>query len=297
MPKMTKATIEAKGIEISVQSVSGQDDYISLTDIAKFRDNTYPGYIIQNWLRRRATIEYIGIWEQLNNPNFNCIDFEAIKNEAGSNGFVMTPKRWIEATGAIGIISKQGRYAATYAHMDIAMEFASWISPEFKLYIIKDYQRLKKDEGHRQQLEWNAKRELSKANYRIHTDAIKAYLLPETLSPQQINFTYATEADMLNVALFNMTARQWREQNPDLTGNIRDYADIYQLIVLVNPESMNAELIKREMPQKERLIYLRKMVREQMTSLINSASVQRLSETLNLNTIALPKKSTDETEA
>jgi len=297
MAKVTKATIEAKGVEIAVQTNTIGQDYFCLTDIARFKNTLEPATVVNNWMRLHNTVEYLGLWETLNNPNFKPIEFDRFMREAGTNAFTLSPKRWVEKTGAIGIISKSGRYGGTYAHSDIALKFAAWLSVELELYIIKDYQRLKNDEGHRQQLEWSAKRELSKVNYRIHTDAIKAYLIPETLSPQQINFTYASEADMLNVALFNMTAKQWREQNPDLTGNIRDYADIYQLIVLVNIESMNAELIKRNLPQSERLIYLRKMVREQMTSLMNSASVHRLSETLNLHTIALPEKNTDETEA
>ena len=207
--------------------------------------------------------------------------------EAGRNAFTLSPKKWIESTNAIGIQSKSGRYGGTFAHVDIAMEFASWISPEFKLYIIKDYQRLKTDEGHRLALEWNAKRELSKVNYRIHTDAIKDYLLPQHLTPQQINFTYASEADILNMALFGMTAKQWRTQHPDATGNMRDHADIYQLIVLVNLESMNAELIKQGMPQSGRLTYLNNMAIEQMRSLINSAAVQRLNVAIS-GSSALP---------
>jgi hypothetical protein len=297
MAKETISKISAKGIEISVKTNAERQDYFCLTDIARFHNTLEPVNVVNNWMRLHNTIEYLGLWEQLHNPSFKPIEFDRFKSESGRNAFTLSPKRWVEETGAIGIISKGGRYGGTYAHSDIALKFAAWLSVELELYIIKDYQRLKNDEGHRHQLEWSAKRELSKVNHRIHTDAIKAYLIPETLSPQQINFTYASEADMLNVALFNMTAQQWRKQNPDLTGNIRDYADIYQLIVLVNIESMNAELIKREMPQKERLIYLRKMVREQMTSLINSASVQRLGVALNMNPIALPEKNTDDTEA
>ena len=208
---------------------------------------------------------------------------------AGRNAFVLSPQKWIAATNAIGLKSKSGRYGGgTFAHVDIAMEFASWISPEFKLYIIKDYQRIKTDESHRLALEWSAKRELSKVNYRIHTDAIKEHLLPKTLTPQQVNFAYASEADMLNVALFGMTAKQWRAQYPDTTGNIRDSADIYQLIVLVNMESMNAELIKQDMAQKERLAYLNRMAIEQMRSLINSAAARRLNETIDAAASTLP---------
>lgn len=280
MPKPIKSTIQAKGLEIALYTTASQADYISITDIARYKSDD-PTAVIQNWLRNRETIEFLGLWEELNNPNFKPIEFEGFRKEAGRNAFTLSPKKWIESTGAIGIQSKSGRYGGTFANVDIAMEFASWISPEFKLYIIKDYQRLKTDEGHRSALEWNAKRELSKVNYRIHTDAIKEHLLPKSLSPQQINVTYASEADMLNVALFGMTAKEWREQNPDLTGNIRDHATIYQLIILVNLESMNAELIKQGVVQKDRLSYLNKMAIEQMRSLINSAAVKRLNEAID----------------
>jgi len=288
MAKISKATIEAKGIEITVQNAVGQPDYFSLTDIAKFKSDA-PDDVIKNWLRRIDTLEYIGLWEQLNNPGFKPVEFDGLLAQAGRNRFVLSPKKWIETTDAIGIISKSGRYGGTFAHIDIAMEFASWISPEFKLYIIKDYQRLKNDEGRRLQLEWNAKRELSKVNYRIHTDAIKAHLVPENLTPQQINYTYASEADMLNVALFGKTAKQWRDENPETAGNIRDEANIYQLIVLVNMESMNAELIKQSMAQKDRLVVLRKMAVDQMESLLKSAAVQALGDTLNISVPQLPE--------
>ena len=205
-----KDVIHAEGIDIGIYTSDYENEFISLTDIAKKKEGEYPGYVIQNWMRNRSVISFIGLWEALHNPNFNCLEFEAIKNEAGDNGFVMTPKRWIESTGAIGIISKQGRYAATFAHRDIAFEFASWISPEFKLYIIEDYQRLKKDENSRLSLNWNLNREIAKLNYRIHTDAIKDYLIPPELTPEQIGYKYANEADMLNVVLFGKTAKQWR---------------------------------------------------------------------------------------
>ena len=287
MSKQIKATIEAQGFQIAVQATVREPDYISITDIARYKSDA-PDDVIKNWMRNRETIEFLGLWEQLNNPDFKPVEFDGFKKDAGRNAFVLSPKKWIDATNAIGLRSKSGRYGGgTFAHVDIAMEFASWISPEFKLYIIKDYQRLKTDESHRLALEWNAKRELSKINYRIHTDAIKDYLLPKNLTPQQVNFTYASEADMLNVALFGMTAKQWREQHPEESGNIRDYADIYQLIVLVNIESMNAELIKQGMTQKERLTYLNKMAIEQTRSLINSAAVQRLNETLGNQPSAL----------
>jgi hypothetical protein len=290
MPKQIKTSIQAKGLQITVYSTVNQADYISLADIARYKSEM-PADVVKNWMRSRETIEFLGLWEQLNNPDFKLVEFDQFKIAAGRNAFVLPPQKWIEATNAIGLRSKSGRYGGgTFAHVDIAMEFASWVSPEFKLYIIKDYQRLKTDESHRLALDWNVKRELSKINYRIQTDAIKEYLLPNHLTPQQINFTYASEADMLNVALFGMTAKQWREQNHDAAGNIRDYADIYQLIVLVNLESMNAELIKQGMAQKERLEYINKMAIEQMRSLINSVAVQRLNETISITTPALPNK-------
>ena len=290
MPKQVKSTIKAKGLEISVLTAA-QTDYISITDIARYKSDD-PTAVIQNWMRNRETIEFLGLWEELNNPSFKHLDFEGFRMEAGRNAFTLSPKKWIESTNAIGIQSKSGRYGGTFAHVDIAMEFASWISPEFKLYIIKDYERLKTDEGHRLALEWNAKRELAKVNYRIHTDAIKEHLIPSDLTAKQINYTYANEADMLNVALFGMTAKEWRDKNVGVTGNIRDHASIYQLIVLVNLESMNAELIKQEIPQKDRLKYLNKMAIEQMKSLADSAAAQRLNAELSPNNL-LPEDITD----
>lgn len=287
MPKQIKSTIEAKGLQIAVHTTAKQSDYISITDIARYKSDA-PDDVVKNWIRNRETIEFLGLWEQLNNPNFKPVEFDGFRKSAGRNAFVLSPKKWIDATGAIGLQSKSGRYGGgTFAHVDIAMEFASWISPEFKLYIIKDYQRLKSDEGYRLTLEWNAKRELSKVNYRIHTDAIKDYLLPQHLTAQQINFTYASEADMLNMALFGITAKEWRTRYPDAAGNIRDHADIYQLIVLVNLESMNAELIKQGMPPKDRLAYLNKMAIEQMRSLMDSAAVKSLNETISSSPTAL----------
>lgn len=279
MPKNEKASLSAKGIEISLLINTNNADYFSLTDIARYKSDD-PAAVIQNWMRNRDTIEFLGLWEELNNPHFKPLEFEGFRREAGRNAFTLSPQKWIKATGALGIQSKSGRYGGTYAHIDIAMEFTSWISPEFKLYIIKDYQRLKTDEGHRQAIEWSAKRELAKVNYRIHTDAIKENLIPQDLSPAQINYTYANEADMLNVALFGQTAREWREQNPEAAGNMRDHASIHQLIILVNMESMNAELIKQGVSQKERLTRLHKMAVEQMRSLVDSVAVQRLAETI-----------------
>lgn len=272
-------TIHAEGIDISIYTSDYENEYISLTDIAKKREGEYPGYVIQNWMRNRSVISFIGLWEALHNPNFNCLEFEAIKNEAGDNGFVMTPKRWIESTGATGIISKQGRYAATYAHRDIAFEFASWISPEFKLYIIEDYQRLKKDENSRLSLNWNLNREIAKLNYRIHTDAIKDHLLPPELTPEQISYKYADEADMLNVVLFGKTAKQWRAANPSKKENIRDYANINQLLVLANMESYNAILIGQGKKMHERIVLLRELAVKQMNTLsaVNMDEIKQLS--------------------
>lgn len=281
MANQKKSTISAKGVEISVVATLNEADYISITDIAKYKSDD-PTAVVQNWMRNRDTIEFLGLWETLNNPAFNPLEFEGFRTEAGKNAFTLSPKKWIDTTAAVGLRSKAGRYGGTYAHVDIALEFASWVSPEFKLYIIKDYQRLKTGENYRQSLEWNVKRELAKVNYRIHTDAIKDHLIPKLLTPQQTGFTYANEADMLNMALFGMTAKEWRGANPTSSGNIRDAANIYQLIVLVNMESMNAELIKQQMPQNERLLYLNKMAIEQLRSLANSETVKRLNDEVGI---------------
>ena len=262
---VVKSTINANGIEIRINSTN-EADYISLTDIAKYRSDD-PNAVIQNWLRNRNTIEFLGLWEKLNNTNFKPLEFEGFKKEAGLNGFTLSPKKWIEATNAIGIISKSGRYGGTYAHSDIAFEFASWISPEFKLYIIKDYQRLKTDESHVKEIEWNIKREIAKTNYRIHTDAIKEHLILPSLTNAQISYTYASEADVINVALFGMTARDWRKLHPAAKGNIRDTATIEQLIVLSNLESMNAVFIKEGFSQSERLFRLNQIAIFQLQSL------------------------------
>lgn len=271
MTKKIESVIHAQGVDISVMTTVGsEEDYISLTDIAKYHNPELPGYVIQNWMRNRSTIEFLGLWEQLNNPDFNCIEFEAIKQVAGSNSFAMTPKKWIRDTSAIGIISKQGRYASTLAHKDIAFEFASWVSPEFKLYIIKDYQRLKEDEGHRLALDWNVKRILASTNYRIHTDAIKENLIPPELPPKQQGYIYADEADVLNVALFGKTAKQWKMENPGVKGNQRDYATIEQLLVMTNIENINALLMEQGLPQGERLKKLRDIVITQMKTLTES---------------------------
>lgn len=273
-----KDIIHVQGKEISVISDGNNMDYISLTDIAKYKDSEFPGYLIQNWMRNRSTVEFIGLWEKLHNPDFNYLEFEAIESNSGKNSFVLTPKKWIEKTNAIGIRSTQGRYAATYAHKDIALEFAAWISPEFKLYIIKDYERLKQDENSKISIVWNVNRIISKINYKIHTDAIKENLIPENISNSKKSFIYADEADVLNVAMFGQTAKMWRESHPNSKGNIRDEATIQQLIVLSNLESMNAELIKLKIPQDERLIKLNQMAISQMTSLINEPNILKLED-------------------
>lgn len=277
-----KSTIHAKDIDISVITSVQNEDYISLTDIARYRNSEFPSYVIQNWLRNKSTIEFLGLWEQLNNPVFNSIEFEAIKNEAGTNAFVLTPKKWIQETNATGIISKQGRYANTYAHKDIAFEFASWVSPEFKLYVIQDYQRLKTDESHRYALEWNVKRLLSKANYKIHTDAIKQNLIPPNVTGRRQGYIYANEADILNVALFGKTAAEWRKENPDKKGeNIRDYATIEQLLVLSNLENINALLIEQGLSEGDRLQQLNAIAINQMTTLTGNKSVAELNNLHN----------------
>ena len=273
--KMLKGKIKAKGMQISVVSDGGYDDYISLTDIARYKSED-PSATIQNWMRNRDVIEYLGLWETLHNPNFKPLEFEGFKAKAGSNAFTLSPKRWAEATEAVGINSKSGRGGGTFAHRDIAFEFASWISAEFKLYIITDYQRLKADENSRLSLNWNMNREISKINYRIHTDAVKEHLILPELPKHYQSFAYATEADVLNVAMFGQTAKQWREANLDLSGNIRGYATLQQLIVLSNMESLNAEMIKHGMKRDERVAKLNRVAREQMQSLVNSASVKRL---------------------
>ena len=252
------------------------EDYICLTDIARYKDPERTDYIIQNWLRNRNTIEFLGIWEKLNNPDFNPIEFEGFKNQAGLNSFVLTAKQWIEKTGAIGIISKSGRYGGTFAHRDIAFEFASWVSVEFKLYLIKEFQRLKSEETAAKKLEWNLQRTLAKINYTIHTDAIKDVLIPPQVNKQRSSIIYATEADVLNVALFGKTAKEWREENPGKSGNVRDYATLEQLVVLTNLESINSVLIRQELPQGERLIKLNEIAITQMKSLLSSNSIKRL---------------------
>lgn len=278
MSKVKKDTIEAEGFAIQIYTEDFKNDYISLTDIAKYKSDE-PFIVINNWLRGKDNIQFLGLWESMHNPDFNPIEFDRLKNEAGSNAFTLSPKKWIEKTNAIGIVSKAGRYGGTFAHSDIAMEFASWISPEFKLYIIQDYKRLKSDENSRLSPGWNLNREISKINYKIHTDAIKEYILKD-LTNEQLSYKYASEADMLNVALFNKRAKQWREENPGLKGNMRDYASLNELLVLSNMESYNAVLIGKGMNQKERMIELRKLAITQLRSLekIGDSGIKKLKE-------------------
>jgi len=275
MSKAKQTTIDVQGTAIAVVRQNDQD-YISLTDIAKYRNSQEPFAIINNWMRGRSTIEFLGLWEKLSNPGFKPLEFERFRNEAGSNYFVLSPQRWIEATQAIGITSKSGRYGGTFAHRDIAFEFASWISSEFKIYLIKEFQRLKDDENRRLSFAWNLNRTLSKLNYRIHTDAVKAHLIPPEVTPAQAAITYASEADVLNVALFGQTAKQWRDANPKLDGNMRDHATIEQLLVLANIEGMNAEFIHMALPQGDRLKRLNQIAIRQMQTLTASNALRQL---------------------
>jgi len=265
--------IKVLSTEITIQTRQ-EEDYISLTDIARYKDAERTDYIIANWLRNRNTIEFLGIWEHLNNPGFNPIEFDGIRKQAGLNSFILTAKRWIEATRAIGLISKTGRYGGTYAHKDIAFEFASWVSVEFKLYLIKEFQRLKDDE--RKQLGWDIRRNLTKINYRIHTDAIKENLIPPELTSRQTNLIYASEADVLNMALFGMTAKEWRDSHPGEKGNIRDYANVSQLVCLSNLENLNALFIQEKTPQAERLRKLNQIAIQQMRLLTDDPGIKRL---------------------
>ncbi|PKM65489.1 MAG: DNA-binding protein [Firmicutes bacterium HGW-Firmicutes-2] len=277
MKKSIKETIHAKGIDISIYSEDFHNEYISLTDIARYKSNE-PNDVIKNWMRNRDTIEFLGLWENLHNQDFKPVEFDGFRKEAGLNAFTMSPTKWITAVNAKGIISKSGRYGGTFAHSDIALEFASWISAEFKLYIIKDYKRLKTDESSRFSLGWNLNREISKLNYRIHTDAIKENLLPPELTPYQISMTYASEADLLNVALFGITAKQWREENTKMKGNIRDYATLNQLLVLANMESYNAILIEQDKSQAERVQLLHQLARSQLKAIeeIGTSDIKKL---------------------
>jgi len=273
MAKNSKIVVD--GLQIVVYK-NLNEDFISLTDLARHRDTDRSDYILQNWMRNRSAIEFMGLWEQFNNPVFNSIEFDGIKNNSGSNSFSLTPKRWIESTKAIGIISKTGRYGGTFAHKDIAFEFASWLSAEFKFYLIKEFQRLKEDENDRLKLGWNLQRTLSKINYHIHTDAIKEKLIPRLLSKDKINLVYANEADLLNMALFGTTAKIWRDTNPETEGNIRDAATLEQLVVLSNLESINALLIHQELAQADRLKQLNAIAIAQMKSLLQNNTIKKL---------------------
>lgn len=276
--KKVESVIHADGVDIAVvTTVGSEEDYISLTDMARRKNPIAPKDVVKNWLRLRSTIDFLGLWEELNNPNFKGVEFDSFKSHAGENSFTLSPQQWIKSTNAIGLISKSGRYGGgTYAHKDIAFEFASWLSPEFKLYIIKDYQRLKEDEGHRLALDWNVKRILAKANYRIHTDAIKMNLIPPELPRVQQGYVYADEADVLNVALFGKTAKQWKQENPDVRGNMRDFASIEQLLVLANLENINALLIEQGIPQQERLEKLHATALYQIKTITDSKSARVL---------------------
>lgn len=271
--------LSANGTDIAVITRPDETDYISLTDIARHRSDE-PNDVIRNWLRNRETIEFLGLWEILNNTDFKPVEFDGFRMAAGSNAFTLSPKKWIDRTNAIGIVSRSGRYGGTFAHTDIAFEFASWLSPVFKLYIIQDYKRLKSNEAHEQRLEWKAKRLITKANYRLHTDAVQKHLVHTGLTRQQINFVYADEADVINVALFGMTAREWRDLHPGAKGNMRDEATITELVVLGNLESMNAEFIRQGLSQSQRLLTLRNVASYQIRALQENTSVEKLDNLL-----------------
>ena len=276
---MSKINVE--GSEISIIAIDNRD-YISLTDMVRNIENG--SALIEKWLRNKNTIEFLGIWEEMYNTNFNSPEFEGIKNESGFNRFILSVKQWVEKTNSIGIVARAGRYGGTYAHKDIAFEFASWVSPYFKLYLIKEFERLKEKE--QKKLGWDIKRNLAKINYRIHTDAIKSKLVPDKLSKEKINFIYASEADILNVSLFGITAKEWRDENPNLKGNIRDYADISQLVCLSNLENLNAVFINEGMSQSERLEKLNAIAIEQMKILSESESIKKLKQSNNIWYIA-----------
>ena len=256
----------------------GNTNYISLTDLAKYQNSSDSSFTVKNWLRRITTIDYVGLWEEIHNPDFNLVEFDQIKTEYGRNSFAMSPSQWIKRTNAIGIISKGGRYSiGTFAHPDIAFEFASWLSPEFKLYLITEFERLKANEAYQEKIDWQANRILSKLNYVVHTDAVKTYIVP-TLTEAQKKFVYAEEADVLNVALFGMTAKEWRDNNPELAkeGNMRDYTDLLHLVILNNLQNTNAELIEEKVPQRERLVRLNNSARRQMKVLKDNKNIKEL---------------------
>lgn len=269
-----KQTLNVKGSDITLVQIN-QQDYISLTDIAKHKSDDSSA-VIGNWMRNRNTIEFLGVWETLFNPDFKPLEFEGFKKQAGLNAFTLSPQKWLSTTKAIGLLAKAGRYGGTYAHKDIALKFASWISVEFELYLIKEFQRLKQEEH--KQLGWDVKRQLTKINYRIHSNAVKENLIPPTLTQQQTNLVYATEADLLNMALFGLTAKQWRDKNADKEGNMRDYANVSQLVCLANLETLNAHFIQQALPQAERLILLNNTAIQQMQLLTKENSIKKLEE-------------------
>ena len=275
MVELVKTDLTIKGTKVNLFTQE-EKDFISLTDIAKYKNPDAPKDIVKNWLRTKATIEFLGLWEKINNTDFKGVEFDSFRNEAGSNAFVLSPSKWIEKTNAIGIISKAGKGGGTFAHKDIAFEFASWVSPEFKLYLIKEFQRLKEEETERKNLGWDAKRVLVKVNYRVHTDAVKNNLIPAQISKKQASFIYADEADVLNVALYGITAKQWREENPEKKGNIRDHSNVTQLVCLAGLESINAEFIRQGVAQAERLKRLNEIAIIQMQSLVGNPSLKQL---------------------
>ena len=270
---MTNKKVNIKGTEVSVIKKS-DNDYISITDIARYKNQYEPKDVVKNWMRNKNTIEFLGLWEQLNNPNFNGVEFDPIKNEAGLNSFTMSPSRWVELTNSIGISTTKGRFGGTYAHKDIAFEFASWISSEFKLYLLKEFQRLKSDEN--KQIGWDVSRTIAKLNYKVHTDAIKEFLIPIDLSKSKQKFVYSNEADLLNLALFGKTAKQWRDNDLEKKGNIRDFATMEQLVVLSNLESFNSELIKDGLSAEKRLIKLNNIAISQMKVMLDNKSIKKL---------------------
>ncbi len=279
-----KGKLNAKGTEIAVLSIGTPDDFISLTDIARYKNPEEPNVVVANWLRNLNTIEYLGIWEELNNPEFNPLEFEGYLRAAGANAFTLSPTKWIQTTNAAGLIVRSGRGGGTFAHKDIAFKFAAWISAEFELYIIKDYQRLKSDENSRISLDWNVKRILAKVNYKIHTDAIRDNLIPPKLTARQKSFVYADEADLLNTALFGMTAAEWRKAHQDKDGNMRDFATIEQLLVLANLENINALYIGKGISQEERIEEMNRLARSQLTQLLENGGVKRMKRLDTLKT-------------
>lgn len=272
--EITKTKIKVKDNLVGIMRI-GDIDYISLTDLARYKNPIEPKDVVKNWLRTKTNIEYLALWEQMHNPNVKGVEIDTFKNEAGTHYFTMSPQRWIKETNAIGIVSKSGNNGGTYAHPDIAFEFASWISPEFNLYLITEFERLKQNEGYQNKIEWSVRRELAKTNYRIHTDSIKENIVP-SLTEKQKQYVYANEADILNVALFGKTAKEWKEENPELNGNMRDYANILQLVILSNLENINSELIKQGMSQKQRLERLNEIAKRQGEILQNNNGIKQI---------------------